>query len=167
MRWIDYYYGDEGARLIWLGEEGVTYIEKPDGSYTVTDLIRRNPNGLNMPQSMGQYAIGFAGGSCPTYVTDMLEEARLPSIVFEAYNFVKPLINVQALPLLSFTTAEQDELNPLISDIITYIKESRVQFVTGRLPLSQWDTYVKRINDMGGARYTAILQTAYDRWAQK
>jgi putative aldouronate transport system substrate-binding protein len=167
MRWIDYYYGDEGARLIWLGEEGVTYVKKPDGTYTVTDLIRRNPNGLNMPQSMGQYAIGFAGGGAPTFTTDMLEEARLPAKVFEAYDFVKPLINIKALPLLSFTTAEQDELNPLISDIITYINESRVQFVTGRLSFSQWDAYVKRINDMGGARYTALFQTAYERWARQ
>ncbi|MDR3193117.1 MAG: extracellular solute-binding protein, partial [Treponema sp.] len=31
MRWIDYYYGEEGARLIWLGQEGVTYVKLPGG----------------------------------------------------------------------------------------------------------------------------------------
>jgi putative aldouronate transport system substrate-binding protein len=133
----------------------------------MTDLIRKNPNGLNMPQAIGQYAIGFAGGGCPVYVTDVLEQARLQPIVFSTYDMIKPTVSVKALPILSFTTAEQDELNPLISDIITYARESRVQFVTGRLPLSQWDSYVKRINDMGGARYTAILQTAYERWARQ
>jgi putative aldouronate transport system substrate-binding protein len=167
MRWIDYYYGDEGALLLWLGEEGVTYVKLPGGGYTVTDLIRKNPNGLNMPQAMGQYAIGFAGGGCPVYATNEMERARVWPIVFTTYDMIKPMINVKALPILSFTMAEQDELNPLISDIITYIRESRVQFITGRLPLSQWDNYVKRINDMGGARYTVLLQTAYDRWARK
>jgi putative aldouronate transport system substrate-binding protein len=167
MRWIDYYYGDEGALLLWLGEEGVSYVKNPNGTYSVTDLIRRNPNGLNMPQAIGQYAIGFAGGGCPVYATDEMEQARLQPIVFTTYDMLKPMINVKALPILSFTAAEQDELNPLISDIITYIRESQVQFVTGRLPFSQWNNYVRRINDMGGARYAAIFQTAYERWARQ
>jgi putative aldouronate transport system substrate-binding protein len=167
LRWIDYYYGDEGALLLWLGEPGVTYNKNADGSFTLTDLVLKNPNGLNLPQAMGQYAIGFAGGACPVYTTESLERARLQPVVFTAYDMIEPTISIEALPLLSFTIAEQDELNALTSDIKTYIDESRIQFITGRLPLSQWDNYVRTINNMGAARYTAILQASYDRWSKK
>ncbi|MCL2832063.1 MAG: extracellular solute-binding protein [Treponema sp.] len=166
MRWIDYYYGYEGSLLIRLGQEGVTYIKNPDGSYALTDLITKNPNGLNMPQAIGQYAIGFAGGGCPEFAREEFERARLPSVVFDSYDIIKPYISVKALPMLSFTTAEQDQLNALTDDIVTYITEQRIQFVTGRRPLSQWNSYVNDIKNMGADRYVALYQASWDRYSK-
>jgi putative aldouronate transport system substrate-binding protein len=167
IRWIDFYYGEEGATMIWLGPEGVTWARQPDGSRRVTEFVTNNPNGLNAPQSIGQYAIGWAGGGCPAYATEELERARLPPVMFDAYDIVEPFIKVAATPRLSFTTAEQDQLNPLISDIIAYINESKVQFVTGRRPLSQWDAYVREVRNMGADRYLALYQASYDRYSGK
>ncbi|MCL2833583.1 MAG: hypothetical protein FWD78_10475 [Treponema sp.] len=167
MRWVDYYYGYEGTLLIWLGEEGVSYVKNSDGSLSITDLIRNNPNGLNQPQSIGQYAIGWAGGGCPTFATEEMERARLNPIVFDSYEVIKPYIGLKAMPILSFTTEEQDQLNPLISDIVTYIDESKVQFVTGRRPLSQWDAYVRDLKNMGADRYVALYQASWDRYSGK
>ncbi|MCL2833582.1 MAG: extracellular solute-binding protein [Treponema sp.] len=167
MRWIDFYYGEEGATMLWLGPEGVTWARQPDGSRRVTELVTNNPDGLNAPQSIGQYAIGWAGGGCPVFATDEMEKARLPAILYTSYDIVKPFIKLAAMPILSFTTAEQDELNPINSDMITYIDEAKVQFVTGRRPLSQWDAYVRDVKNMGADRYVAIYQAAYDRFSGK
>ena len=167
IRWLDWYYGEEGATMLWLGPENVTWRRLPDGTRRVTELITNNPAGLNAPQSIGQYAIGWAGGGCPVFATDEMERARLPAIVFEAYEMIKPLVKVTAIPILSFTTAEQNELNPINSDMLTYITESRVQFVTGRRPFSQWDAYVADIKKMGADRYVALQQASFDRYMKK
>ena len=166
MRWIDYYYSYEGSLIMRLGLEGVTYVRNPDGSFSMTDYVLRNPNGMSAPQAIGQYAIGFAGGLCVEFSREEFERARLPESTFIAYEVMRPFLNVKAMPILSFTPSEQDQLNPIIQDMVTYINESRVQFITGRLPLSQWDTYVRNIRNMGVERYVAIYQAAWDRFSR-
>jgi hypothetical protein len=93
-----------------------------------------------------------------------MERARLPQIMYDAFDIMRPYIDVVALPILSFTVAEQNELNPINMDMLTYIRESRVQFVTGRRPMAQWDTYVASVRRMGADRYVALYQTAFNRF---
>jgi putative aldouronate transport system substrate-binding protein len=166
VRWVDFYFGEEGATMLWLGQEGVTWARQPDGSRRVTELVTNNPNGLNSPQAIGQYAIGWAGGGCPVFATDEMERARLPAIVFSSYEIIKPYMNVVALPILSFTNAEMEDLYPINTDMLTYINETKVQFVTGRRPLSQWDAYVRDVRNMGADRFVAIYQASYDRYSR-
>ena len=75
------------------------------------------------------------------------------------------LLNLIAIPLLTFTPAEQTQLNPIISDMITYITEMQVQFITGRRPFSQWDAFVRDVRNMGADRFVAINQAAWDRFS--
>ncbi|MCI9552404.1 MAG: extracellular solute-binding protein [Acutalibacter sp.] len=165
MRWIDYYYGEEGAKLLWLGEEGVTYIDNGDGTYAMTEYVTNNPDGLNRPQAIGQYAIGFAGGGCPVFTTEAFERARLTDACFEAWDAVMPYYQVEGLASFSYTTEEQDRLNALSADIVTYVDEMKVQFITGKQSFDQWDSYVKNIENMGLEEYVQIQQAAYERWA--
>ena len=90
----------------------------------------------------------------------------MPPVIFDSYDIIKPYISVKPLPLLSFTTAEQDQLNALSDDILTYINEQRVQFVTGRRPLSQWNAFVNDIKNMGADRYVALYQASWDRYSK-
>ncbi len=165
MRWIDYYYGEEGSLLMWLGEEGVTYIDNGDGTYDITELITNNPDGLNIPQSMGQYALGFAGGACPVYCFESYEEARLPEATFTAYDVVKDDIQLAESIVFLYTVEEQNRLNALTADVVTYIEEMRVAFVTGRSSIEDgWDEYVETLENMGMQEYIDIHQASYDRW---
>jgi putative aldouronate transport system substrate-binding protein len=166
MRWADFWYGEEGARLMWLGQEGVSYTRQPDGSYRFTDLILNNPDGLNQAQAIGRFLIGWSGGGAPVFAPLQLDRARGMEKNYEAYLMGTRYTSAVALPILTFTIAEQSELNPLISDIVTYIDEARIQFITGRRPLNQWDAYVRQVRAMGADRYVAIYQAAWDRWAR-
>ncbi len=164
MRWIDYYYGFEGDRMLRLGEEGVTYIDNGDGTYSLTELITNNPDGLNVPQAMGQYAIGLAGGACPEFAFEEYERARLPQVTFDSWEVVEPFYHVEGLAIFSYTIEEQDRLDALTTDIITYVDEMKVQFITGKQSFDQWDKYVETINQMGLEEFLEIQQTAYERW---
>lgn len=165
VRWCDYWYGEEGQIRIRLGIEGVTYTVQPDGSFLVTEYVNKNPDGLTSPQAMGKYAIGFAGGGCPEYVTNRIEIARLPKDTFDAYYLEQEYVQLKDRVALRFTTEEQDELNAMLNDLTTYIDENAVAFITGTKSLdTDWDAYCKTINQMGLARYMEILGASYDRW---
>src|SRR5690606_11232330 len=48
IRWMDFWYGDEGSRLFFMGIEGESYEQTGDGEYEFTDLITDNPDGLTV-----------------------------------------------------------------------------------------------------------------------
>lgn len=164
MRWIDYYYGEEGGTLIRLGVEGLTYIDNGDGTFALTELIKNNPDGLNVPQSMGQYAIGFAGGGCPEFARESHEKARLSPVSWESYEVVKDHIDLETSITFLFTVEEQNRLNALTADIVKYIDEMRIQFVTNKASFDEWDDYIETLNKMGLEEYVEIHQASYDRW---
>jgi putative aldouronate transport system substrate-binding protein len=166
VRWVDYYYGKEGDLMIRLGKEDLTYTVNEDGSYALTDLILNNPDGLNVPQAIGQHAIAFAGGACPEYIFEEYEQARLVPATFTGWDVNAEYFDVVDLVNPSFTTEEQEQLNALTADIKTYVDESKVRFITGKMSFDDWDEYVKTIEKMGLDDYVAIYQAAYDRWSK-
>jgi putative aldouronate transport system substrate-binding protein len=42
--------------------------------------------------------------------------------------------------------------------------EMRVKFVTGAVPLTEYDNYVGTLKSMGSDEYTSLYQTAYNRY---
>ena len=60
---------------------------------------------------------------------------------------------------------EATEASGIYGDIITYVATSALQFINGDLDVdgSDWDNYVKNIDDMGIEDLTEIIQGAYDR----
>lgn len=163
IRWVDYFYGLEGSKLIRMGIEGKTYHKNSDGSYVMDKEITNNPNGLNFPQAIGQYAPGIAGGGVASFVFEELEKIRLPKSVYDGTEVLKPYL-IESVVKPTFTTEEQEQLNALQSDINTYVKEMQVKFTVGDEPLSNWNNYVNRLNQMGVDKIMKIYQDAYDRW---
>lgn len=67
------------------------------------------------------------------------------------------------LPNLIYTQEEADEVAEIISNVKTYIRECNAAFVTGNMGISEWDTYLKELDNMGLGRWIEIAQTAYER----
>ncbi len=63
-----------------------------------------------------------------------------------------------------FETEESDEMNAISSDLQTFYEENYPLFVTGDLPLSEWDNFQSQMNEFGLQRYIEIYQGAYDRF---
>jgi putative aldouronate transport system substrate-binding protein len=164
MRWVDFFYTEEGAKFLRMGIEGETYTTLPDGSVQYTDLITKNPNGLSLDQAIGQYTT-WPGGGVPLFITEKIDKSgnQSPSAVAAA-KLMEPDITKTVLPEFLFTKDEQDNLNALANDVNTYVNEMRVKFITGASPISQWDTYVSTLNKMGVDKLLAIYQAAYDRY---
>ncbi len=60
--------------------------------------------------------------------------------------------------------AQAGELATLQTNIGTFVQQSAVQFITGKKSLdSDWDSYVKNLDQLGLKRFLEIYQQAYDK----
>ncbi len=59
VRWMDYFYSDEGAKLFFMGIEGETFEETEDGQYVYVDEILDNPDGLTQDQALANTSRGW------------------------------------------------------------------------------------------------------------
>ena len=164
MRWLDYFYSEEGTVLCRLGIEGESY-EVVDGKYQLLDNIKNNPDGLTLDQALGQWAI-FPGGYPPQYITNEVDQsaAQLPETK-AANDVVRDyVVPFETVPRVKFTEEESIKLGTYAQDIVNYATENVVKFITGEKSLSEWDAYVAELNNMPVEDYIKINQDAYDRW---
>ena len=65
---------------------------------------------------------------------------------------------------IRYTAEEADEIALLQNDIYTYCEQMIAQFITGELPLEEFDAFVEGCNARGLERFIEINQAAYDRY---
>lgn len=164
LRWLDYFYSEEGARLFFLGVEGVTYEVTEDGEYQYMDHIVNSPEGLTMEQELSKY-ITWLGGGYPGIVREKTFKGAesLPKTV-EAAKRLEPYLIDEIWPSFTYTEEENRKLAGLQGDIHKYVNEMRDKFITGTEPLSKWDEYVEQIKKMKLDEYMKIQQAALDRY---
>lgn len=168
IRWIDYFYSDEGMKMFFMGWKDETFKEDADGNVDYVDSIKNNPNGLNLDQAVGQYLI-WPGGYYPGYVKHKYFKGAegLPASVENAKKaepYVVP--QDQIWPPFNFTQDEQRELTTFQTDINTYVDEMRDRFITGNESFDHWDQYVAALEKMGVERYVAVHKSAAERYSK-
>lgn len=167
VRWVDYFYSEEGSKLFFMGKEGVTYETKPDGSVDFVDAIKNNPNGLNFDQSVSKYLTWPGGGYAGIVRKKYFRGSEGSAASLAAAEKLKPHFPKEIWSSFSFTADETDTLTTLGNDILTYTGEMRVKFITGKIPFSEWDSYVSELNKMGLKKYMDIYEAAYARYQKK
>lgn len=163
LRWIDYFWSDEGAKMFFMGIEGVTYEETPDGP-KLLDEITDNPDGLTMTQALAQYIIN-PGGNHPVMVTDdyFTGSENAPADK-EAAEKLDPYLIDEIWPSFTYTVEENDRITILEADLSKYVSEMQAGFITGEVDFSEWDNYIDEIKNMGLDEYMEIQQAAYERY---
>ena len=165
MRVLDYGYSRDGM-LYWnYGPQGVSWNFGPDGQVVYTPLIINDPNGL--ADASGRYSgTTWTGASVQT--TRLIHLRQTPQGIAANNTWFFPNQDVTAFwtipPGVTRTSAESLRINELNNAISTYVDEMAVQFLTGEVPFSQWDSYVQRVNSMGLAELIRLQQAAYDRY---
>ncbi|WP_010276987.1 extracellular solute-binding protein [Paenibacillus senegalensis] len=167
VRWMDYFYGDEGARMYFMGFEGESYEVTENGEFEYTEEIRNNPQGLTLEQALVKY-VTWPGGSYPGIVRqDFFKGAESLPESIEAAEKLKPYLIDEIWPVFTFTPEESTQYTALHSDIDTYAVEMRAKFISGQTPFSEWDNYVETLNRMGLDRYMDIHQASLDRYLER
>ena len=156
LRWVDYFYSQEGSIFFMMGVEGETWNYGEDGKPHYTEQIKNAPNGMS--SAIGQFTIWPGGAGC-MWCNDWNGEAVASAKTAEAATALSAYqYPVYGAP--AFTQANQERLSELSSDIKTYISTTVAEFVKGSLSMDQWDTYCKTLHDMGLDEFTALYQKA-------
>ncbi|MEX3623306.1 hypothetical protein [Viridibacillus arvi] len=165
VRWMDYFYSEEGSKMFFMGFEGVTYEEDKDGNFKYLDTITDNPDGKNLDQAISEY-LTWPGGYYPGMVRQKFfqgAEGKEPSALNAKKAKPYTLKDEDILPGLNYTLEENDKVSAVMTDVQTYIDEMTAGFITGKQDFSNWDEYKKTLDKMGLQDYLKTAQAAYNR----
>lgn len=160
-RLLDYLYSDEGILLNNYGIEGTTFEYDDAGKPHLTELMVRNPDGLNMNQTSALYCnslhLGYSDWSKSiTGYTDA-QMATLEVWLASDNDYGYP-------PGVTLTDEESERLSQIYSDIQLYAQTTMVEFIVGDKPLDEFDEYVDQLIEMGIEECISIKQSGLDRY---
>jgi putative aldouronate transport system substrate-binding protein len=133
-----------------------------DNEAVLTEFMTKNPKGTPLDALLRVNAmLNF-----PILQTDSMTRQRypLPSQIQAMAAWVRSDAKKYAIVNNSILPQFAEEYATLFTDINTYIVESRAQFISGALPLTQFDTYIATLKRMGMDRLIEILQTSYEAY---
>jgi len=159
LRWVDYFYGEEGSIFLRFGVEGKTWNRGADGKPEYVDGILNNPDGSG--SAIGKFTI-WPGGGAPQWLNEENSIAVASATTVAAQQALEPYIpdKIYSMPL--FTQDINERLLILQNDINTYVSESSAKFVIGEISFDEWDNYVSTLEKIGIEEWVNIYQDALD-----
>jgi len=167
VRWMDYFYGDEGAKLFFMGIEGETFEETEDGEFEYVDDITNSKDGLSLDQELAKYFTWLGGGYPGIVKEEYFNGAEASPSEIEAAEVLEPdLIDEVWAPGFTYTEEENRVLDSTGADIEKYVNEMRDKFIAGDESFDNWDQYVSEIEKMNLDEYMKIEQDAYEKFEE-
>lgn len=166
VKWLDYFFSEEGNMLKSFGIEGVTYVND-NGYPRYTDLIVGNPDGLSVNEAMDKYlrvshpAVGYVGDDRYYEQYYKYEQQKEAAKVFGQHAENAKEVK---MPPVSPTPEEASELATIMAEVNTYRSEAIVQFIMGGRPLDSFGEYREQLQAMGIERAIELQQAALDRY---
>lgn len=167
VEWMDYWYSDEGYKLMNFGVEGESY-DMIDNKPVYKDTILKNPDGLSINEALllncraTAPAPGFK--QAPEYLEQYYE---FPQQIDALKLWVENLEDGRKtqLPNLMPSQEEAEEIAAIVTDLNTYVNEMVWKFITGEESLDKFDNFRNTINEKFGLqRYAEMMQNQYDRY---
>lgn len=163
MRWIDYFYGDEGSKLMLMGIEGETYEKDEDGGVKYMDYITDSDESLT--DELNKFTI-WGGGFPFMFKEDYFFGAETTEQELDSAEKLIVDSIEDPLPSLPYTSEQNKTLESVGSDIEKYVIEMQDKFIEGQEKLDDatWEKYINTIEKMGLEEYMEINQDAYERY---
>lgn len=176
MRWIDYFYSEEGSKYLEQGPENFLWEYQTNAAGKEVRVYTKEIDLQNTEDERGKITPAY-GLTTPNLVTDAGEYKILTSpdekpdtrfdewIANETQEKMEEIAKVP-FPLLYLTVEENDQVAATATDLSTYIEQMEAKFITDVEPLSKWNDFKETIESMGIEKYLDTYQTAYDRWKE-
>lgn len=161
VKLFDYFYTDEGSKLMNFGIEGQTY-NMVDNKPQYSDAIAKDSKGRSILSMLNVF-----GHREWAYKQDIGYEDALLDAKYVGYRNAMEKYIIPTIPALSFTDDERDVINSKYTEIQTYKDEMINKFVMGKEPLSNFDSFVNKLKSMGIDTVLKSEQAAYDRYNKK
>lgn len=165
VKWLDYFYTDEGARYQYMGIENETYEEQADGSFEYVEEITNSPNGLTLDQEIRKRLTWVGIWPPGVMKQDYFMGSETSPSSLEATDKLEPYLSEDSWPRFMYTEDETKVLTSKGADIEKYVTEMRDKFISGAQSFSDWDKYVQTLEGMGLEDYLEVQQAAFDRYS--
>ena len=158
MKYFDFWMSDVGRELLAFGVEGVHYTVV-NGEKQFTEEVLNAEGGVpTYMRNQGQIEIGSVG-NIAAEVAGMNEISKEGFMMYDESGVVVPEFSFPEL-----TKEESDKTTDIASNINTYISEMEQKWILGTSDVDKdWDTYIKKINDMGYQTLLDVYNEAYKR----
>ena len=158
LRWVDYFYSEEGAIQMYLVRPDEFCDTAPEGGYQFKKHVLEAEEGF--ARYMGSHTI-WGGGMAPVLsiekASDPLSRGAMRTYLAKVDAY-QPRDEVIKLPLRK--KADLDRELEIRSDMDTYIMEMWANFATGATSFDKWDEYVATLEKMGLKELEDIFQRA-------
>ena len=161
VKWLDYFYSEEGSLLMNYGLEGVSY-HMVDGKPQFTDLILKNPDGLSPEKAISAYTATYF----PFLYDFDRNDPLLPAINKNSIDIWSNIQSstVQNLPQFQLTGGDYLEYIPIVYKTKAFVEEMTIRFIIGKTPISEFDNYVEEVKAMGIDQAIKIQQNQLDSY---
>ena len=185
-RLIDFLCTEEGQYLTFSGVEG-EHFEFVDDGYGNKKVDHNKFADLTNYDSVGKWQQqkvviyqgmallwNFTGNyidDVDTATLEMMAKDEDPNVAWSAIQklAIDKVDNQLTAPApLTYTAEETEERATMYTDLVNYLKTSKVSFITGEVDVNDdkaWENYVNRVGEMGWNRLKDLEQAAWDRMA--
>ena len=167
FRVLDFMYEDEASIVSRYGEPGVhwDYLTEEEKAAAGTDFLGNSVTFKELVQIWNQPQNAHWCNVHPKIMTGrnnnvMPAKSDMTAKAVPMYLDKHP---EEVIATLAHTNDELLDLSDIETSIKSYVQECTTRFVMGDKPFSEWDSYVKELDDMGLSQYLEIKQAAFDR----
>lgn len=161
IRFMDWFYSEEGNRAANFGIEGQTYTLEDGKPQFTGEVLKQGGVNVYLQQNFGaQLPIGYA----QDYEYEKQWTVKEGQ---EAYDLYKnaDIWSAPYTPILNYTEEETAIYDQYLTSLNTYQDEMVNAFITGKTDIeSNWDTYVEKCRELGSEELARIAQDAYGRY---
>ncbi len=158
VKWLDFWYSEEGRLLMNYGIEGESYELDASGQPQYFDIVRDAGRS-------SQYTLWNMVG--------VLSSSRVDSTYRQGYEEVNDVWtrnkdSAHMLPNnLMMETSMAEDLTIMLRDLNSAADEGLMKFIVGDSPLSEIESFRQKLNDMGAQRCIEYYQVFYDNYMNR
>lgn len=166
--WMDFWYSDEGYKLLNFGVEGKTY-NMVDGKPVYTDDILHNADNLSINEALSLHCRATQAAPGMRQAPEYLEQYyQYPQQIDSLKTWSKntDAVKSHVLPAcISPSNQDREEYYALSASVRTYVEEMNLKFITGAEPIENYDKFVENLKTKFNAeRLLQIQQDMYDSY---
>lgn len=165
---IDYMLSENGSTYLTWGIEGESY-EEVNGEKKVMDGMDEmvDFHGASI-QKINTYADPLTVmlpqfGEISSYILSNKSDAYVDA----CKTWSKGDTSYKLSPACQLSVEQQEQVNTVTEGMKSYIGKMRQKFIEGKVPLTDYDSYVSQVNTMGADKYAQIWQEAYDAYQSR
>lgn len=161
LRWLDYFYGEEGGLYACYGEQGVVWDYNSNGE--VETIRPEDPtvgydpwwrtNSVNVP------------GIIPKDTAEHVLMRESWKVKYLQMKKLEPYATREfTWPMLVFSPEDSDIISLYEQDLLTYVQQSMANFVISPNAdiEAEWDGYIANLQSIGLSRLLEVYQARYD-----